>query len=77
MELELSTGVRRLDCRSYNACLTFAFDEGWHGFSCNNCNAHDPISPTEWEADAEAIICKLLPKTYNKADAKKANADAG
>lgn len=50
---------RRLDCRSYNRCLSVASDEGWPGFTCNDCQAHSPMSGTEQLADMEAMASLL------------------
>jgi hypothetical protein len=32
---------RRGDCTSYNACLTFAFQQRWPSFNCGSCGAYE------------------------------------
>ena len=52
---EDAPAVRRLDCRSYNACLTVCCAKHWEGFTCNGCAAHDPQTRTEARGDLDGL----------------------
>lgn len=48
--------IRQLHCGRYNACLDVAFAARWEGFSCERCEAFQPMSAEERIADLESLI---------------------
>jgi hypothetical protein len=50
---------RRLDCRSYGACVDVAADADWRGFHCGRCAAYQPQTAAERRRDNLAILDML------------------
>jgi hypothetical protein len=46
---------RRLWCRRYDRCLTYAAALGWTGFACGECPVDDEISAAERLIEAARI----------------------
>ena len=46
-------GDRRLWCRRYDTCLSYAAAHDWDGFDCSSCDVHDEM--TERERFIEAV----------------------
>lgn len=43
--------VRKLQCRSYDACLDIAVARDWPSFTCVSCDAFAQMSPEELARD--------------------------
>lgn len=48
--------IRNLTCRSYNSCLTDVCDNGWPGFSCQQCVAFESLDENEKIRDHDATL---------------------
>lgn len=60
---EQAASIRRLDCRSYNSCLTDAAEAGWSGFSCRMCKAYEPLSSDDKRRDVDGIADMFFART--------------
>ena len=50
---------RRLLCRRYENCLTFAASEGWRGFSCRGCSIEETLSAQDQKRDLDGLATFL------------------
>jgi hypothetical protein len=67
-------GLRRIDCRAYDACLDVAATKDWRGFHCNDCGAYEPQTRAEARRDYFATLellaeTQLLPALVDPASA--------
>lgn len=51
---------RRILCRRYSNCLTYAASEGWDGFTCESCCIREKLSPNEQHLDLEGLALFLM-----------------
>jgi hypothetical protein len=50
---------RRVLCRRYTRCLTYAASQGWRGFSCASCRIREDLTVDEQHRDLDALIMFL------------------
>lgn len=50
---------RRLHCRRYENCLTYAASVGWEGFHCGACAVDETITREDWISDLEGLASLL------------------
>lgn len=46
---------RRLHCRRYTECLTYAASQNWPGFHCHKCGVEEPLTMEEQRRDLEGL----------------------
>jgi hypothetical protein len=51
--------IRRLDCRAYDRCLHLAGENGWRGFTCNQCTAYQDPTAYERKRDMMGALALL------------------
>jgi hypothetical protein len=51
---------RRVHCRRYDNCLTYAAAAGWLGFHCGACDVDELLTREEWLSDLEGMTRFLL-----------------
>jgi hypothetical protein len=39
---------RRIFCRRYERCLSYAESQRWSGFDCTKCDVQEPVMPERW-----------------------------
>ncbi len=48
-------GERRVHCRRYGNCLSFAASQDWNAWSCKACPVDEVLSRDEWVHDLEGL----------------------
>lgn len=46
-ELPTNVGERKINCRRYEMCLTYAMAQDWYGFHCERCPVEDEYTQAE------------------------------
>ena len=46
---------RRIHCRRYGNCLTYAASLSWDGFHCGACDVDEPMTRDEWLSDLDGL----------------------
>lgn len=54
-DIDSAENQRRVHCRRYGNCLTFAAAQNWRGFCCNSCDVDETISRDEWLRDLDGL----------------------
>jgi hypothetical protein len=52
---EQASSVRRVDCRRYDRCLSYAVSKGWASFGCGSCEVDERIGMFDRRRDMEAF----------------------
>lgn len=50
---------RRLHCRRYENCLTYAASVNWTGFQCSACRVNETLTREDWLADLDGLASFL------------------
>lgn len=46
---------RRLHCKRYDNCLSYAAEQAWPGFHCAACSVEEPDGREEWLRDLDGL----------------------
>lgn len=53
------TKHKRIHCRRYTNCLTFAASQNWPGFACFDCRVEEPLSAEDQKRDLPGLAMFL------------------
>jgi len=54
-EPEAAAEQRRVHCRRYVNCMTYAAAQNWRGFHCGECDIDETISRDDWLSDLDGL----------------------